>query len=526
MLIDGRTLPPDHVLETDLCIIGAGAAGVTLALAFAGARDVDVCLIESGGFDFEPDVQELYRGETVGAPYEPYHTRLRYFGGSTNHWGGYCRPLDDLDVEGRPWIAYSGWPLSRTELSPYYDASGELCQIGALGFGSKPWAERVGLPIFDLDDSALRHLVFQLSPPTRFGEVYRARLLAADNLNLCLHSNLTGFRRRAGDASVERVEVATLAGNRFTVTARCFVLACGGIENARLLLWSQRSEDGLPDLPDLVGRFFMEHAHFNLGTLALAEADQNVTAYLHGNPAQDGLRANFHLGLRPEVQAAEQIANVAVQLRPRVPSAGEKSLRRIWGSLRRGRYPEDLGRHLQRVLADLGPISDVVGNKLAQRLFGVAEHGPLLALRAVGEQVPNPDSRITLADTVDALGMAKVLVDWRLNELDRVTLRRAGEILAEEFGRLGLGRMQLAFSGEDGAEPEFIEWGYHHIGTTRMDDDPKRGVVDRNCRLHVAPNLYLAGSSVFPTSGGGTPTLTLVALALRLADHLKAQIFA
>ncbi|MCC2666023.1 MAG: oxidoreductase, partial [Geminicoccaceae bacterium] len=235
--------------------------------------------------------------------------------------------------------------------------------------------------------------------------------------------------------------------------------------------------------------------------------------------------ANLHLGLEPDVQAAEQLANVAIQLRPRMPSPGEKSLQRIWYSLKQGRYPDELARHLQRVLADLGPISDVVGHKLSQRLFGVDDYGALLALRSVGEQVPNPDSRITLGDTTDALGLPKVRIDWRLSELDRLTLRRAGELLAEGVGRLGLGRVQLDVSGEDGAEPTFIEWGYHHIGTTRMDDDPKRGVVDRNCRLHVAANLYVAGSSVFPTSGGGTPTITLVALALRLADHLKARIF-
>jgi choline dehydrogenase-like flavoprotein len=526
MLIDGRTLPPDQVLETDLCIIGAGAAGITLALAFAGRHDVRVCLVESGGFDFAAEVQDLYRGETVGAPYETYETRLRYFGGSTNHWGGYCRPLEELDFESRPWIPYSGWPIGRADLTSYYQAAGKLCQIGALELRSSVWAERLGLPVLGLDDSSLRNLVFQVSPPTRFGEVYRDRLLAADNLRICLHANVVGFHRLTGAALVERVEVRTLAQTGFAITARCFVLACGGIENARLLLWSRRAADGLRDLPDLAGRFFMEHTHFNLGTFALAAPDRDLDAYLRENAARDGSRANLHLGFRPGVQAAERLANVAIQLRPRMPSAGEKSLRRIWGAVRQGRYPEELARHLQHVLADLGPLSEAVGQRLARRLFGADGHGALLALRSVGEQVPNPDSRVMLADTTDALGVPKVLIDWRLNELDRITLRRSGEIFAEEVGRLGLGRIQLAFSGEDGAEPEFIEWGYHHIGTTRMHDDPRQGVVDRDCRLHVAPNLYVAGSSVFPTSGGGTPTITLVALALRLADHLKAKLFA
>jgi choline dehydrogenase-like flavoprotein len=525
MLIDGRTLPPDHLLQTDLCIIGGGAAGIALASAFAGNRDVEICLVESGGFDFEADVQELYRGEAVGVPYEPYDTRLRYFGGSTNHWGGYCRPLDDLDFEARSWIPYSGWPIRRADLAPYYERAGDLCQIGGLDTAPNHWAERLGLPFLDLEDGGLRNLVFQVSPPTRFGEAYRPALLHADNLTICLQSSVIGFHRPEGGSVVERVRVATLAGSRFEVRARCFVLACGGIENARLLLCSRRAAGGLTDLSDLVGRFFMEHPHFHLGRIALAGPDHDLHAYLRANSTADGLTVNLHLGIEPDVQAAEQLANVAIQLRPRMPSAGEKSLQRIWYSLKQRRYPDELARHLQRVLTDLGPISDVVRHKLAQRLFGADDYGALLALRSVGEQVPNPDSRITLGDRTDALGLPQVRVDWRLSELDRRTLRRAGELLAQGVGRLGLGRVQLDVSDEDGAEPTFIEWGYHHIGTTRMDDDPERGVVDRNCRLHVAANLYVAGSSVFPTSGGGTPTLTLVALALRLADHLKAKIF-
>ena len=129
-----------------------------------------------------------------------------------------------------------------------------------------------------------------------------------------------------------------------------------------------------------------------------------------------------------------------------------------------------------------------------------------------------------LADDSDAQGLPRVLIDWRLSELDRLTIRCAGAILAEELGRLGLGRLQLAYDPDAG--PEFIEWGYHHIGTTRMADDPRQGVVDRHCRLHVAANLYIAGSSVFPTGGSGTPTITLVAMALRLADHLRGKVFA
>jgi choline dehydrogenase-like flavoprotein len=528
MLIDGRTLPDGQLLDTDLCIIGAGAAGISLALAFAGDPDIAVCLVESGGFEFDPDIQELYRGTTVGLPYEAYETRLRQFGGTTNHWGGLCRPLEESDFAPRPWVPYSGWPIRRADLDPYYGAAAVLCEVDGLGGTAELWSERVGRPALDLEKSGLRNLIFVISPPTRFGEVYRDRVLAAANLTLCLNSSVIGFERPAGGRTVERVRVAgTLADNRFQIRARCFVLACGGIENARLLLCSKRAADGLPDPHDLVGRFFMEHSHFDLGRLVPSQ-DRDWQLYLVDNPVTgaNSMKVNCHLGLRPEVEAAAGIGSVAVQIRPRLPSLGEKSLQHVLGALEQGRYPEDLGAHLHHVLQDLDEIGGVIGGKLLHRLLHNEGHATHLALRSVGEQVPDPDSRVMLAETTDALGLPEVLIDWRLSELDRFTLKRTGEILAEEFGRLGLGRMQPAFTGEDGAAPEFIEWGFHHMGTTRMHDEPRRGVVDRHCRLHVADNFYVAGSSVFPTGGGGTPTITIVALALRLADHLKTEVFA
>jgi choline dehydrogenase-like flavoprotein len=526
MLIDGRALPADHVLDCDLCIIGAGAAGITLALAFAGDPDVRVCLVESGGFEFDAAVQELYRGATRDVAYEAYDTRMRMFGGSTNHWGGWCRPLEERDFAPRPWVPHSGWPIRRDELAPYYDKAGGMCEVGGLELGAGTWSERLGLPVLDLGDSQLRNMIFQVSPPTRFGAAYRDRLLAAGNLTLCLNSSVIAFRRPPDGATVERVEaVGTLAGNRFEIRARSYVLACGGIENARLLLCSSRDPDGLPDPQGLVGRFFMEHAHFNLGQLALGQ-DWDPRLYLNGTAVQGagGMEVNCHLGLLPDVEADEQLAGVAVQVRPRLPSPGEKSLQRIIGALRQGRYPDHLGDHLQRVLADLGALGSLAGDKLAHALFDTPASGRALSIRSVGEQVPNPDSRVMLADDVDALGLPRVLVDWRLSEVDRRSIKRTGELLAQEFGRLGLGRMQLAYEDADAA-PEFIEWGYHHMGTTRMADDPKQGVVDRHCRLHVADNFYVAGSSVFPTGGSGTPTITLIALTLRLADHLRAQVF-
>jgi hypothetical protein len=439
MLIDGRSLPRDQVLDTDLCIIGAGAAGITLALAFAD-RPIDVCLLEAGGFDFDAEVQELCRVETVGVRYEGYDTRLAMFGGSTNHWGGWCRPMEARTFEPRAWVPYSGWPIRLADLEPYYEPAARLCEISDIWLPPEQWATRLGLPLLDLEGSPLRNMIFHVSRPTRFGEAYRQRLLAAPRLTLCLNSSVTGFERQAGGAALARVRVQTLSGNRFQVAARCFVLACGGIENPRLLLCSKRAEGGLADLPDTVGRFFMEHTHFNLGHLALAR-HWDPRLYLSSTVAggTSGMLVNGHLGFRAEVEEREQLPIVAFQIRSRVPTAGENSLKRVLGSLREWRYPDDLGHQLLQILTDLGPLSEIAEHKLARQLFGGDEAGSLLALRSVGEQVPNPDSRITLGDAKDALGQPKALVDWRLAELDRYTLRRTGEILPPASGSSGSG---------------------------------------------------------------------------------------
>ena len=522
MLIDGRTFAEDESLEADLCIIGGGAAGITLALDFI-AQPLRVLVLEAGGLEYQHEVQDLYHGESVGQTYDVHATRLRFFGGSTNHWGGYCRPFEAIGLERRPWIPYSGWPIRLGDLEPYYREAARLCQIGSIDLDAHGWARRLDLATFDFDQTCpLSNLVYQLSPPTRFGEVYREAFHKASNVTVCLHSNVTAIRARHDGQTVDHLEARSLGGAGFRVHARCYVLACGGIENPRLLLASDDVEKGgLGNRHDLVGRFFMEHGHFNLGKVALSDAAPDAHFFLDEIPTEGAARVSAHIGLSAEVQRDEQIAGAVVQLRSRIPTSAEKSLHTVLGALKLGSLPDDLGLHIRRMLSDPGTISSMVRRKVAKKLFGSEEIG-ILALRSVGEQVPNPDSRVTLGSSRDALDLPLARLDWRLTEVDRRTLARTGELIAAEFGRLGLGRVQLQ---QDEAEPEPIQGGYHHIGTTRMADDPREGVVDRHCRVHGMGNLYIAGSSVFPASGNGTPTLTIVALALRLAQHLKTDVF-
>jgi choline dehydrogenase-like flavoprotein len=524
MWIDGRTLPAGHQLETDLCIAGAGPAGISIALSFAGSP-ARVCLLEAGGFEFDEEVQNQY--QTEGDAYDGYGTRLAFFGGSSNDWGGYCRPFDAIDFEARPWVPHSGWPIRRADLDSYYPIAARLVQIGPLEFDPAAWAARVGAQVFPVGlDDQVRNVTFQVSPPTRFGEVYREQLLAIPNLKICLNSKVVGFRLRPGEAALHGVEAKTLAGNTFVVQARCFVLAGGGIENPRMLLLAQRPEDGAPfRQSELVGRFFMEHMHFALGSLVLGDPAFSARFYTQALSAPDGGQVNLHLGLRAEVEEREQIANALAQFHTHAPGPGERSLQHIRDALLMGHYPENLGRHLRNILQDIGEVSELAAQKASEKLFGTKNDSPILVVRSVGEQVPNPDSRVTLADTLDEYGLPRARVAWATSETDRISTGRFATLLAREFGRLGIGRMRLAFDPASDQMPEMVEEGCHHMGTTRMSDDPSQGVVDRNCRLHGLANLYVAGSSVFPTGGCANPTLTIVALAARLADHLKSTMF-
>ncbi len=524
MLIDGRRLPAGEILDADLCVIGAGAAGITIARALAGSG-VKICLVESGGFDYEDDVQAFYDGEVVGLPYAiDAETRLRFFGGSTNHWGGLCRRFDPFALAKREWVPHSGWPFGIEELERYYPKAAEWVEIGPLEPDPAVWAERLGRrPLPFGPDSALFNAPFQISPPTRFGERYRDDLLDAGNITLCLNGNLMELVAHGDGHLVERARFKTLNGVAFTVRAKHYVLACGGIENARLLLLSNSVErPGLGNRHDLVGRFFMEHGHFHLGWLLLGANEADPSLYVEQSET-GGQMVTFHVSLSPAAQKREQVAYASIQLRPGLPSPGEHAVRKIWAEAAKGRWPDDLATHLKTVIDDIGPVSSWIGGKLAHELLGTARYGERLGIRSEAEQVPDPDNRVTLGVETDALGLPRVRLAWRLNDLDRRTLNRMRMVMATEVGRLGLGRVQIA---DDDGEPAFIQPGYHHIGTTRMADDASQGVVDRNGRVHGVENLFVAGSSVFPTSGDVTPTLTIVALALRLADHLRSRVFA
>lgn len=514
MLIDSRTLPEATRLETDIAIIGGGAAGIAIAREFIGSG-LQVALLESGGLDYDNDTQDLYAGEVTGNPSIALDaSRLRYLGGTSNHWAGYCRPLDEVDFAPRPWVPHSGWPITLASLEPYYRRAHSVLQLVSDDYLPASWTAQMP-PIFTspLMQGGLRPVIFQQSPPTRLGSTYRAELEQAPDLTVYLWANLVEIVTDTTTAVVEHLAMACLDGRRFTVRARHVVLATGGVENARLLLCANRQAPaGLGNGHDLVGRYFMDHPACEAATILLNEPSAIARA-----PADQVV--DVLCGITPDVEEKEGLLRFVTSIQPLPPPDGEETgyvaLRDLTRSLRRGIWPDDFMGRLGTVLTDL----DGTTSGVYQRFFARPE---LLRLRVHVEVAPNPESRVTLIDERDALGLNRVRLHWQLGELDRLSLRRNLEIVAAAFGARNLGRLRLAdwLAEEDFAIPG--NGSYHHVGTTRMSDDPRTGVVDQSCRVHGMHNLFIAGSSVFPTEGFANPTLTIVALGLRLADHLKS----
>ncbi|MBI4341156.1 MAG: GMC family oxidoreductase [Candidatus Omnitrophica bacterium] len=517
MIIDSRTVPAGTTIKTDLCIIGAGAAGITLAREFAG-RSTRVCLLESGGLTQDPRTQALNAGENAGLPYFPLvAARLRYFGGTTNHWAGECRPLDEIDFEVRDWIPHSGWPFRRAELMPYYERAHALCQLGPWTYEPADWefkrARHIPFP-----PERMKTLVFQLSPPTRFGSVYREELAQAANVSTYLQATILELETNADAEKVTRARVAVENRQEFWVEAKRFILAGGAIENARLLLASNRTQTaGLGNQHNLVGRFFMEHLGMESGIFLSQEPKLRLDFYPHHWVERHGvrIRSMATLGFSPEVMRREQIGNFNCELDPIKPREleGVKSLETIAGSARRGKIAPGFAAHVRNIIVHIDEVLMSARSKVLKRPLGLA--------RVINrsEQVPNPSSRVMLSDKRDRFNQPQARLEWRLDVLDRKTVKRGHELVGLEMGRTNLGRLKLLLGPDEAAWP--IQGSWHHMGTTRMHTDPKQGVVNADCRIHGISNLYAAGSSVFPTSGSAPPTLTSVALALRLADHLK-----
>ncbi|NNE86250.1 MAG: GMC family oxidoreductase [Alphaproteobacteria bacterium] len=491
MIFDLNEIPAGEARTGyDVCIAGGGVAGITLAIDLA-ARGQRILLLEAGGQESSERSSDVYKGPIIGRAYfDLDFARLRFLGGTSNHWAGWCRTFDAWDFVGHEHIPNSGWPIRKPDLDRHLERAAKILEIPST-FADTPVAQA---------EDDFSHVEFQFSPPVRFGEKYLDALKASDKIDLFLNANLTDVRLTEASNRVTEFHCSNYADTtaKHTFAGKAFVLAMGGIETPRMMLnFRSQMPNGIGNARDLVGRHFMDHFHAWGGIYSAKRSDW---------PFKEG--EETHFAPTPAFMAKQKIANAGLRMGPLtdVPR----------GLISRAKHSlfcnDDDTRGFARSFFDGAcPANVFTGGYI----------------RVSSEQQPNPDSRVSLADETDKFGMRRAALDWQINELDRHTIKHMVIGVGRYMAERKIGNVKLADWLLDDANPvpqvgedRWLGAGFHHMGTTRMADTPDKGVVDKNCAVFGLNNLFVAGSSIFPTCGQTNPTLPIVQLTLRLGEHL------
>mgnify|MGYP003635312964 FL=1 len=528
--------------DADICVVGSGPIGLALAHACV-KRGLKVLMLESG--HYWPDEQKNDLGK-AGYLDTAHHVPLeegccRALGGNSYQWGGRCVPFDPIDFEARPWIGNSGWPISAETVTDWYPEAAAFLRCRDDFTDTPLWPDN-GRVRSDTLESWVAN--------PNIAHVYGDWLKACDDICVVLDATVVDLRFNANDTRVEAVTVAN-GSARTDLSVKTLVVAAGGVQTPRLLLAAQRTR---PDLfggvDGPLGRYYMGHVSGKIAEITLAD------------PASDGfldyeMDGNRFKRRRITLTESEQRTHGLPQItfsagNPVVydPAHRNGALSAIWmvlssplgnrflnAPLRRlylGEEKQSVLSHALNILRS--PIATGFGAfNVFRQMYLQKPKRPSVFLKNRkgrytlyyhGEQTPSADNRVRLSPDVDALGMPRVAVDFDYSAADADGVLKAHAILAEAVAEAGIGTIDYSVP-EDARAAAIVSQardGLHQIGTTRMSTNPKPGVVDTDCRVHGLQNLYVASTSVMPTSGHANPTFVGVALAMRLAAHLGGPI--
>lgn len=523
MFKDLRQTSENTIVESDICIIGSGAAGLSIALEFIDTR-YKVVVLESGGFKFEQDTHEISEVENVGEPLkDEMYTWLRAFGGTLNVWAGGWQVLNEIDFEKRPSVPYSGWPIPYSEVAKYWAVAATRYRLAPLELHN----ERHWLP--KIQNTAEHNLINQNNrinvihiKPLNFAENHRD-FRRSKNIEIYLHANVTHLQLSSCYNKIEEVKARSIHGNSMTCKARYIILAAGAFENAGLLLNSrEKMNKGIGNQHDLVGKFYMNHPKGHFGELLpfnkkipLPHCFGTRTPYGHVfmvlSPSATIMRKNgllnHHIRFAPVYEHEDLPGYKSLRALKHKYILGSKA------TIASGR-PRD---HIKNVSLDLAKLAHVLYKKVNNDCMNLK----YIAIEGRLEQAPNPASRVRLSDERDCFGRNKLVLDWRIGSMEKESMKRMHHLLKRSWVNIG----HLKGNIEAGDHWPISGDASHHLGTTRMAQTDKEGVVDKDCQVFGVHNLFIAGSSVFPTGGGSAcPTFTIIALSIRLADHLKRRL--
>ena len=546
---DLRTAPNNTLLHADIAIVGGGPAGITIARELANTP-LHILVIDSGGLDYEAEVQALNSVENVGEPVaragvEPvgrgyadslewlnaipaFELRNRLLGGSSHTWVGKCAAFDEIDFAKRPWLSPSGWPIGRRELQAALDRAGDLLNLGPNLYDERLYERLYSRPAdLGMKRDLLRPFFWQFSherdrrgEPMRFNRL--AREIDATNIDFLTHATVTEVNLDNNARRATSLNVTSLEGNRAIINAKTIVLCGGGIENARLLLASNAlMKSGIGNGRDVVGRYLADHPRTSLARVTGGDIDAIARHFNFYGLSHKG-RTHFYLqglSLSPDMQVREGLTNCAAY--PVQIHAADDP----WGALKRVVHGsrQTLARDVSAIARSPGMIASGLYSRLVRKR-GLPHRSIELRFDVMAEQKLDPESRVTLSDERDRFGRPLPRVDWKIGICEINSIKRLAQVMSEEFARIGLPRPQLAdwIELDDDSNAAFMDMA-HPSCTTRMGTDPATSVVDSNAMVHGIDGLFVAGSSVFPTGGHANPTLMLLTLAIRLADHLMAR---
>lgn len=527
MLLDGSKLNERSSYESDICILGGGVAGIVLARELLG-KFKKIILLESGGENYTQEAQELYAPSTKNKSYypDPTYSRLRFLGGSSNHWENNTSPLDPMDFENRSWIPNSGWPISFNDLESFYPKAEVYCGVKGNGYDTDEWVNKLAYTDLVKGSKVLETGIAKAAvPSTRFYAAHGQPLVENSSIQVITFANVVDLDFDEQTQKIQKVFFETKPGLRHEVKAKAFVMCFGGIENARMLLtFNEKYKNKIGNYHDNVGRYFMDHPTVRAANF-YPHTHKGLELYT-GDPIGD-LNVKGFLELKKDSLALHELSNIRMPLQPATKyemSDGISSHHILGDAFSEGELPEDFGAHILNYVKDIDMVVEAVSRKaFDKKLFDDADDIAGYQFAMMLEQTPHRDNRIRLGDKLDPYGIARIEIDWEFKKDDQERMWRGLEVTANELGALSIGRLRLLKERSERLMGDQLGYGHHHMGTTRMSKDYKSGVVDAKQKVFGTNNFFIGGSSVFSTGGHVPPTLTIAAMSIRLAETILKE---